>query len=316
MLKSSAYRGMSPRKTIAIVLLVISFVFLFLPWMTVSLKVMGQKLTLPKLVNYVSMLDGTTPAEQKNELYDELVWLSDDLIGEGINMDPYRAITMVELIYDGGISPLDAARVCAFSNSLLGETKQYIFRNSQYLYGEEKVIASIAVEAAGKVTVVTVVLWILMIGAIIAFFVSLYLLLTDRKLAVVPFFSFVTILLLLFVFLVLKANHGLNEVGGIVSDGIAGLLNKIGISSSPNADLNIFHVGISAVLCFLFSGAAMALSMLNPRRGRRICPACGRTVSFGDRVCTSCGHVFGTYAPHLRSKTYSGLTPPSEDDLN
>ena len=90
----------SMRIVIAI-LLVLSFVLFFLSWINISLNVLGQKLTIPKLFGYLSDSVGySSGAQFKNEVYSSFCDLSEQLADEGIHMDPQQAARVFDLIYD------------------------------------------------------------------------------------------------------------------------------------------------------------------------------------------------------------------------
>ncbi len=289
------------KKVVAAVLLLLSFSMFFFPWMSISLNVMGQKFTISKILDYVSMYNGYSAAQFKTELYDELVDISADMAWEDVHMDPNQAMTTIDLIADSNITPVDAARICSFASNLLDETQNYLARNSQDLYGEEKIIASMITDVAGKVTFASVIMWVLVLGIAVAFLISLYLLLKGRKYGVVPYLCTSLVLLMVFMVLTEKVNSGIKQLINTFSYGAATFFSELGISYSSTMDLSIFHLSIAGFLSLIFAAGALTLSIVGDEKIVRVkipsiiaikkwtCPSCGSEMAVGSAFCTSCG---------------------------
>lgn len=301
MIKTGIEIEWTMQKIIAVILLVLSFIMFFLPWISISLNVMGQKITIPKMLDYVSMYEGYSSTQFKTEFYDALVDLSEDMAWEGVHMDPNQAMATFELISDSNISPIDAARVCSFASKLLGEIEIYLTQNSQDLYGEERIAASMVTDTAGKVTFAAVMMWILVSGVLVTFTVSLYLMLKGKKYSVVPYLCMSLILLIASAVLTSKVNNGVKQIISTFSYGAASLFSELGISYSSTMDLSIFHLSIAGIFSFIFAAGALALSILDKGKLVRIsipeikpikkwtCPSCGSEMSAGSVFCSSCG---------------------------
>lgn len=300
-IKRDASNVWTAKRIISIVLLLLSFLMIFLPWMSISLSVMGQTFTIPKMMDYMSAYAGYSAAEIKSELYDELVYLSDEMASEGIYMDPDQAITTLELIADSKISPFDAARICSFSSDLLGQMKKYLARNSQDFYGEEGIAVSMIMDAADKVTFAAVLMWVFVIGCILAFAFSLYFLTKGKKYGVVPYLCFSIVLLIVFIVMTSKVNSGIKLIMNTFSYGASSILDYFDISFSPSMDLSILHLGKSGILCVVFAVGALVLTMLREdtfthlpipstaRTNKWRCPSCGSEMPASALFCTSCG---------------------------
>lgn len=301
MKKSGFSSAWTAKKLIALILLVLSFLMLFLPWVSISLNVMGQKFTIPKVVDYLSMYNGYSASEFKTELFRELVDLSDDMGREGMRMDPRQAMSAIELISDSKISPLDAARVCSYVSKLLGEAKTYLARNSQDLYGEERLIASMLTDAAGNVVYAAILMWVLVIGAVLTFALALFFLIKDKKYGVIPYLCVSLVLLIVFAVMSLKVNDGIKQLISIFSYGASSFFSELGINYSPSMDLSIFHLGIAGILSCIFAAGALVLTLLSDGSASRVkvpaftipkkwtCPSCGSEMAATSQFCTSCG---------------------------
>ena len=69
MMKRDAGIRWTTKKNVVSVLLVLSFLMLFLPWMSISINAMGQKFTIPKMLDYLSIYNGYSATEFRAELY-------------------------------------------------------------------------------------------------------------------------------------------------------------------------------------------------------------------------------------------------------
>ncbi len=306
MVKSSMPSGWTIKKTIAVVLLIISFLMLFLPWMNIYLNVMGQKFTMAKMLDYMLMMDGTYSESQFwAEMQSELVNECNSLRAEGVYLDPEQTITILRLVAKGKISPFDAARICSFAGNALEEFKYYFAKNSQYLDGSEKVLASMISDAAGSIAFAAGFMWFAVIGSIIAFALSLYFLIKGKKYGVLPYLGFSLLLLIVFVVAISKTNTGIKQLINSFTYIAQGVLSQLGIGYSPNMDFRFFHIGVAGILCFVFAAGAFVLTMLRGDLKVKVplpagfpsgihfkkwtCPSCGAQMSSDASFCSSCG---------------------------
>ena len=134
-------KSWSVQKIIAAVLLVVSFAMLFLPWMSISVNALGQKITISKVLDYAAMSDYVSREELMGELRETLVDASEELADEGIRMNVNSTMNTINMILDSKISPLETARILSFVNGLLGQFNKYASRNSSS-YGAEAIMVS------------------------------------------------------------------------------------------------------------------------------------------------------------------------------
>lgn len=342
MMKRDAETRWMTKKIVSLVLLVLSFIMLLLPWMSISINAMGQKFTIPKMLDYLSMYSGYSATEFKEKLYEEIEEISEDMAWEGVHMDPKQAMTTLELLSDSEISPVDAARICSFAGNLLGETKNYLIRNSQDLYGEEKILASMVTDVAGKVAFAAVLMWVLVIGGIIAFVISVLFLIKDKKYCVVPYLCISFLLIIVFAVMTSKVNSGVKQLISTFSYGAASFFGEFGINYNPSADLSIFHLGIAGILNFIFAASALALTLVREDTISRVkiptlgssqkwtCPSCGSNMPAASLFCTRCGtkrpevmrctscgctlEKGVAFCPHCGTSTTGRVTPPPRDN--
>ena len=277
------------KKIIAFILLILSALLIIFPWMNIYVNILGQRLTIPRVLDYA---DPSGYSEFKAGIYEGLSELSRDMASEdGIYMSADQAMSVVELILNGRISPIDAARICSAAASILAKMKACMVKEYQDYCGTEKVIADFIRDGADKVAVAAVIMWVLIIGGAIALAFALYLLIKDKKYSAIPYFCFSALLLIVFVVATSKANDGIRRYVGI-----AYLLPGIGIGNGLSEDFSFFHLGISAILSFVFATGALVLSLLQKTGERRAetvesagwyCSTCGRYNE--GAFCTNCG---------------------------
>lgn len=283
----------TPKKIIAFILLILSALLIIFPWMNAYVSILGQRFTIPRVLDYS---EPSGYSAFKTEIYEGLSELSRDMAREqGIYMSADQAMSAVELILNGRISPIDAARICSAAASVLAKMKACMVKEYQDYYGTEKVVADFIIDGADKAAVAAVIMWVLIIGGAIALALALYLLIIDKKYSAIPYFCFSALLLIAFVVATSKANDGIRRYVGSMSD-VAYLLAGIDIDNGLSADFSLFHLGISGILSFVFATGALVLSLLQKTGERRAetvesagwyCSTCGRYNE--GAFCTNCG---------------------------
>lgn len=280
------------KKIIAFILLILSALLIISPWMNIYVNILGQRLTIPRVLGY----SDPSYSEIKTEIYEGLSELSRNMASEeGIYMSADQAMSAVELILNGRISPIDAARICSTGASILAKMKACMVKEYQDYYGTEKIVADVILDVADKAAVAAVIMWVLIIGGAIALAFALYLLIEDKKYSAIPYFCFSALLLIVFVVATSKANDGIRRYVGSMSD-VAYLLTGIDIGNGLSEDFSFFHLGISGILSFVFATGALVLSLLQKTGERRAetvesagwyCSTCGRYNE--GAFCTNCG---------------------------
>lgn len=299
------------KKIIAFILLILSALLIIFPWMNAYVSILGQRLTIPRALDYSSP---SGYSEFKTEIYEVLSELSRDMAEEGIYMSADQAMSVVELILNGRISPIDAARICSTGASILAKMKACMVKEYQDYYGTEKVVADVIIDVADKAAVAAVIMWVLIIGGAIALAFALYLLIKDKKYSAIPYFCFSALLLIVFVVATSKANDGIRRYVGSMSD-VAYLLTGIDIGNGLSADFSFFHLGISGILSFVFATGALVLSLLQKTGERRAetvesagwyCSTCGRYNE--GAFCTNCGRDRYGRAEEAETTVYTHST--------
>ena len=255
------------KKIIAFILLILSALLIIFPWMNVYVSILGQRLTIPRALDYSSP---SGYSEFKTEIYEGLSELSWNMAEEGIYMSADQAMSVVELILNGRISPIDAARICSAAASILAKMKACMVKEYQDYYGTDKIVADVIIDVADKAAVAAVIMWVLIIGGAIALAFALYLLIKDKKYSAIPYFCFSALLLIVFVVVTFKANDGIRRYVGSMSE-VAYLL---GLTAATR------YLRISAFSTLAFP----EYSVLFLRQARLCFPCCKRRENAGQKL--------------------------------
>lgn len=290
----------STQKIIALILLLCSFVMLFLPWVNISINVMGQKFTIDKIIDYACMYEGTSRAEFDLELKEAFSDLSENMEYEGINMNSNRALSTFKAI-SGGISPVDAASASSFFGGLAGQLSDYIDENYYWFDSTELVVLSALSDSTGKIIAAAIFLWILVVVAIAGFLYGIYAVLTDGKKGLIPYLAVATVFFLIFVVLTANINNGIKSVSSTFSYLLSDAFSDIGINLS-GANPKLFHITAAGIVCVLLAdgaflmtlfanGAGYTKSVTSPhhRTGAWHCPSCGQMMGAANSFCSICG---------------------------
>lgn len=300
------------KKIIAFVLLILSALLIIFPWMNAYVSVLGQRFTIPRVLDYS---EPSGYSAFKTEIYEGLSELSQNMAEEGIYMSADQAMSAVELILNGRISPIDAARICSAAASILAKMKACMVKEYQDYYDTDKIFADIIIDVADKVAVAAVIMWGLIIGGAIALALALYLLIIDKKYSAIPYFCFSALLLIVFVVATSKANDGIRRYAGGLLDVALYLLAGIDSGKALSEDFSVFHLGISGILSFVFATGALVLSLLQKTGERRAetvetagwyCSTCGRYNE--GAFCTNCGRDRYGRAEEAETTVYTRST--------
>lgn len=301
------------KKIIAFILLILSALLIIFPWMNAYVSILGQRLTIPRALDYA---EPSGYSEFKAEIYEGLSELSWNMASEeGIYMSADQAMSAVELILNGRISPIDAARICSAAASVLAKMKACIVKEYQDYYGTDKIAADVILDVADKVAVAAVIMWVLIIGGAIALAFALYLLIKDKKYSAIPYFCFSALLLIVFVVATSKANDGIRRYAGGLLDVVLYLFAGIDSGKALSEDFSVFHLGISGILSFVFATGALVLSLLQKTGERRAetvesagwyCSTCGRYNE--GAFCTNCGRDRYGRAEEAETTVYTRST--------
>lgn len=295
--------NLSIRKIIALCLVLVSFVALLFPWITMSVKVMGNEYTMQDLMSLASG-QGMTQEELEADFEEYLTDAAQELAGQGYKVDVDKVMKLLHLLLEGKISPLDFAIVSADLSKVLGDLEDAM-NNSPDAYDMLVYITQIE-NIKESVTIVAVAMWAVLILMVAGAVFAVYSLLTDKKYGVIAYAGAAAVAFFAFVI----ATNKLNDASLMMFSGILDLLEDLGILSGAVTDLDFFHLSAAPFVCLIAGIAAVITEKVTafddriPARGtsftdgqlfadvsprdRWVC-SCGTTITGDSQFCHACG---------------------------
>ena len=290
---------LTPKTIIACILLVISLILLFTPWLQMSVKLNGKQYTFKKMINTFGAMEGVSESEIKSEVYDGIEELADDLSDFGMNLNTRKVMHLFEVIYSGKLSVLDVAR---FGGTISGLLRQ--LHNSgldSYILGGPLGELS---DAYVQCLIGTVIYWLLFAAAIVLFVLALIGLLQGKKKSVMPYAIVVLVLLAVFLIGNFAGNRALSS-SGMLED----VFDELSYYDLYPNNYRIVHLRAAAFFCVIFAWLAYAVTQSNldfgasklanstvggapvvfPAGKQWNCAVCGTAVAAEARFCSNCG---------------------------
>lgn len=291
---------------IATILLIVSVVFLFLPWVQVSMKVSGRQYTLRSFINTFAASEGVSEVAIKNEMYDGIKDLSDQMAQIGVDLNAKSAMKAIETIYNGKVSIFDLVRTGATFGKFVRQLRSYAADSKVVGYALNDTMEALA-DASTSIIIRVMVLWVLFAATIIAFVIALWGTLHGKKRSILGYSILSTLLLCVFIYITISGNHTINEYGDMLED----LISNITSSNYYSTDFKLLHLMAAPIVCAILAwisyvvmqkewkigGAAVlksekvdAAPLVYPVNSNGwICNACGASVASEARFCAQCG---------------------------
>jgi len=280
----SVRENINKRKIIALVLVAISFITLFFPWITMSIEVMGQKYTVRDLLS----MDGSNPVEMEEELREDLWGIAKEAAEDGVTIKVNKLMNVFRMILDGKITPIGCADAATAIGGLIGDI---VKTEGPVDDVSERYILSQIQSAQKSITTAAVVMWIaimLLTGTMIYAICSL---LTGKKYGIIAYASVTVVFFAVFAIATSKLNNG----------GILGILGDL-LEEAGASDFKLFHLTAAPFLCVITGISAVVVEKLfvqnkhgytevlptNESVGKWVC-GCGATNSNHSRFCYRCG---------------------------
>lgn len=300
MLEFSKIRGESnsPQRLIAAILLVLSFIMLFLPWVSMSVKINGKNYTLKDVYHVIAYNEGESDAEARNEILRGIRDLADEIVdglqeeGIKVSVDSQGAVRLVSGIEDGKITTNELAHITSYLFSLAKSANNYI----KTLPIDELYIPQIrAFQTMEKSSeAILIVLWLGMIAAMASFVLAGYSVKRGKGQGMIPY---ATVCAIMLIAMAISANRVNSEIRGTVNV----LLGNIGLLYGSESITSFFHVTAWPIVATLFAVCGAVAVMLPtfedmkikapsiPKIGGWKCVGCGNQCSDSSRFCPNCG---------------------------
>lgn len=292
------------RRIIACVLLLVSFALVFFPWTTISVKIMGQKLTGSDLLSYGASFIGSSLPEVKTDIREEIYdFAQSALYDDGIYIDADKTADAVLTLLDGELTPFSATKVCTAMSSLFRQLKSHIRSSLNMGYpSTSPAMQNFITETSGKATVAAVAMWASVITFFLTFAWAAYSLLTGRRRGLIPYFISSLVLLAVFIVVTVSINNTISSIADTVYYLADGIFSMFGAYNMDYEEIRFFHLTAAGIICVLLivasyflSGLGGAVSVkLHPLpvlhiSGKWKCGSCGQENSAGAGFCVRCG---------------------------
>lgn len=174
--KCPAYRW------VALGLVVVSFLMLLLPWINVSMEIMGRKYSMSDLVDMVCRSEGISSAQYRMELQtaitDSFSALAKDT---GVQVNAKYAITTLEKIMRSKLSFLDTALICTHTGKVLKDVDRALRLNIFSMSSADSQMLMTIDKAGQSATIAAIVLWVVILAVVITFLVAVFTLPAGKK---------------------------------------------------------------------------------------------------------------------------------------
>lgn len=297
-MKTSASPAYTAKKIIALLLVAASLAMFFLPWIGVSIRVLGRNYSIPDLLDLAGDFGGYSREEIHDELYYALEDVSDALADIGVRYSANKLMNLGKPLEDGRLSPVELASVSMKLGSLLNKMEDGLGRNNNYY---DSFAAEQIASYGGKLIALSVVVWVLLLCTLV--FALLTVVGYDRigKKTVIGFAVCVLVVVAFFVVLTVSGNAAVRNLSDTITD-LADDLFDISYAIGAFSIKKLFRLGLWAILSLVFAVGALVLRLTSsaasaPARGGRrtaavsgwVCPTCGATQGEEFAFCYQCG---------------------------
>lgn len=278
---------MSAKMVIAMLLLAVSFLTLFLPWVEISIDVAGRKYTPEDLVQSICYEEDISRAEFDYELQDQLYDTMSELSDYGVSINEKKALKAIDLVLDGKFSVWNMAKLTSYANSLTSKMVEYLEANlrerkygSAYYQTVSEALSNFEDAKLGCL-IGMLVIYGLLILATVCFFLALRSIWTGRKGGLI---AYIVIYLVMFVGILLGLNEGNEVLARTLGSSLSSMVEELGLSRR-SISFELLHLASAPIWGIVLVGAATVVSLL----GGGSFGGKAAFTSVGNWVCSSCG---------------------------
>lgn len=281
------------RKIIVLGLVVISFVMLFFPWITMSIQVMGEKYTMQDIMSLVYAESGTTQSYLEEEMRESFTDMAQEAAQEGIQMDVDKMMDLLRMCLEGKISPIECATASAFLSSLLGDIVDAANNSAD---AADLILVAKQIEGTKKsMATATIGMWGILVLMTVGVIYAIYSLLADKKYGVMAYAGVSVVAFAAFAIAANKLNSSMLSVFG----GIYDIFEDMGLLGSASvADLDMFHLSAAPYICMIAGIASVVIEkvqlsgngvpVISVSATKWIC-TCGASNDDKNQFCCVCG---------------------------
>lgn len=293
--------GMSAKMVIAMLLLAVSFLTLFLPWVEISIDVAGRKYTPEDLVQSICYEEDISRAEFDYELQDQLYDTMSELSDYGVGINEKKVLKAIDLVLDGKFSIWEMAKLTSDANSLTSKIVEYLETNlRKYKYGSayyqvvSEELSSFEIVKLGCLLGMLVINGLLVLAAA-CFLLALRSIWTGRKGGLI---AYIVIYLVMFTGILAGLNVGNDVLAGTLGSSLSSMVEELGLSRR-SISFELLHLASAPIWGIVLVGAATVVSLLGGGsfRGKAgftsadnwVCSSCGCSNDGSGVFCMGCG---------------------------
>lgn len=288
------------KSIIALILAAVSFLMLLLPWVNLSIEILGRNYSIPDLLDLVCKYEGMTSMQFELEMQAGIAELAAELADDtGVVLKAKDATKNIEKVLDGSLSLLDAATITSYAGGVLKDIDQAMNLNLTGLSSSDRVALMMISEISSTLSTVSIVLWAVIAALVITFIFAVATLPSFRKSGAIAYAVAVAVPVVATIIGVGTLNDTVQSYASYVTDLLDELLWMMGTSSYGVQSLEIFHLSAAPFLALICAVVAVVIMCAGTIRLPGIktptvpnfkwtC-SCGAQNSMGNTFCPSCG---------------------------
>lgn len=288
------------KSVIALILAAVSFLMLLLPWVNLSVEILGRDYSVPDLLDLVCKYEGMTSMQFELEMQAGIAELAAELADEtGVILKAKEATKNIEKLLDGSLSLLDAATISSYAGGILKDIDQALNLNLAGLSSSDRMTLMMIGEASSTLSTVSIVLWAVIAALVITFIFAVTTLPSYKKTGAAAYTIAVAVPVVAVIIGVGTLNDTVQSYAGYITDALDDLLWMMGAGNYGVQNLEIFHLTAAPILALICAAAAVVVMCAGavklPGIKTPTVPnfkwtcTCGAQNSMGNAFCSSCG---------------------------
>lgn len=287
------------RNQIALVLAIISFLMLLLPWINVSIEVFGREYSIPDVVDLICYNEEIPATQVDLAIQVALSEFAEEVADDtGVVINTKDAANAVNKLLKGKWSLLDAATLTTYVGGVLKDIEQAINLSVYDMSYSERTVMMVISELSSTINTAAVVLWLIIVLLVGTFVFAIVTLRNHNKTGIIAYAIAVAVPVIAVWIAVGRTNNTLATYASYITDLIEDYLWDLGSFGIQN--LKLVHVSAAPFVALMCAIAAVVTLVLS--KGGKICGvdipavpnfkwtcACGVQNSLSNAFCSACG---------------------------
>lgn len=294
-MKNICRENLTPRKIVALCLVAISFAMLLLPWINMSIEVMGKKYTMQEITDLMCREMDITQSQLEAEYKESIEDLAEEAEEYGIEIKVNKMTNIISMILKGKVTPVDCASTAAYLSSFMSDVLGTAEKEGD---SYESALMQQQMRTTKKsMTTAAIGIWLVIILMIASMLYAVYSLLTNKKYGVLVYAG---ISVWAFIAFIVVTNQ-LNTPSTAMFGGLYDALEDMKLFEGGGVDLKLFHLSAAPYVCVVASILAAVVGEMTqldsyiagalPFTEKQTC-SCGAKRKPGMLFCSKCGSRF------------------------